>query len=179
MNKATQPDGLEPPATDPAPMTPAKGFLVLMALVVVIAAFLVLSHTIGVTETWAAFLFLLYWAGIDHADFGKLPAAIVGGVMGLLMVYLMQQAPLWLGTTTGGAVLLGAVLLLVYCQIMGWLPIAVNMMTMLYLTVGSAPVIQAAFQLPGTLAALALSVTYFAGLVWVGSQVQKMRSAKA
>ena len=154
-------------------LTPINGFLILMTLVVVIGAFLVLNHILGLTEVWAAFLFLLYWGGIDHAKMETLPACIIGAVLGLLLAASLRQLPLWLGNAAGFSVFLAAILILVYCQIMGWLKLAVNMMTMLFLTVGTIPLIQRGLKLSGTLISLAVGIAYFAGLVWAVQRLQK------
>ncbi|MBL0123010.1 MAG: hypothetical protein IPP88_09885 [Betaproteobacteria bacterium] len=121
-----------------AALSPRKGLLVLFGLVVVIGAFLWITHLLGITEVWVAFLFLLYWAGLNHAQMGMLPKAIVGAVVGLLIAYSLQQLPLRLGNA-GLAVFLAIILVLVYFQIVGWLTLAVNMSTMLFLTVATIP----------------------------------------
>lgn len=172
MNEATQSS-----SDTEVPMTPGKGLLVLAAVVVVIGAFLAFTHSLGIVEVWAAFLFLLYWTGIDHAAVDKLPACIVGAALGLLMGYLLKMLPAWLGDM-GGLVFVGAVLLLVYCQVMGWLTVAVNMVTMLYLTVTTIPPIQAGVDFSGAFLALAVGIAYFGSLVWGGHWWQKRAATK-
>lgn len=178
MNDATQ-TATAGSAPVEAEMTPGKGLLVLLAIVVVIGAFLALNHGLGITEVWAAFLFLLYWAGIEHAAVEKLPSCIVGAVLGLLMGYLMNRLPIWLGASTGGMVFLGLILLLIYCQVMGWLLVAVNMVTMLYLTVTTIPAIQSGVDFIGAFIALGIGVVFFGGLVLAGSWWQKRSAGKS
>lgn len=168
MSKATQASAITSGSTqEAAAMSPGKGLLILAAVVVVVGVFLALSHALGVGEVWAAFLFLLYWAGIEHAAIDKLGACIVGAALGLLMGYLLQTLPVVLGSA-GIVVFLGAVLLLVYLQIMGWALLAVNMMTMLFLTVTTIPAIQTNVNFTGAFLALAFGIAYFAGLVRAG-----------
>jgi hypothetical protein len=69
-----------------------------------------------------------------------------------------------------------AILTSVYCLIMGWWPIAVNNSTMLFLTVGTIPVVQAGAAFPKLFPALGIGVAYFAGLGWL-VQVLMQRSA--
>lgn len=157
------------------PMTPGKGLLVLLAIVVVIGAFLALNHFLGVHEVWAAFLFLLYWAGIEHVNFEKLLACAVGAALGLLMGYLLKMLPAWLGSA-GLWVFLGAILVLVYCQVMSWITVAVNMATMLFLTVTTIPAVQTGVDFADAATALALGIGFFGGLVWAGQSLQKRRS---
>jgi branched-subunit amino acid transport protein AzlD len=159
-----------------AAMPPAKGLLVLGGLVVVIGAFLWITHLLGITEVWVAFLFLLYWAGLDHAQMETLPKAIVGAAVGLLIAYSLQQLPLSMGNA-GLGVFLAIILVLVYFQIVGWLTLAVNMSTMLFLTVGTIPPIQAAFNFQALLMALGAGIIYFVGLVWLAMRLQKKAPA--
>ena len=179
MSNTTQTNAGQSATPGATAITPIKGFLILAGIVVAIGVFLVLNHLLGITEVWVAFLFLLYWAGIDHANMQTLPNCIVGAALGLLLAYALQQLPLSMGNAAGFSVFLGVILAVVYCQIMGWLLLAVNMATMLFLTVGTVPLIQASFNFSGALSALAAGATYFAGLVWVGQWLQRRQTVAA
>jgi hypothetical protein len=163
------------PATSAA-MTPGKGLLVLAAVVVLVGAFIALNHALGIAEFWVAFLFLLYWSSIEHMSFAKLPHCITGALVGLLFGYMLQTLPVVMGPI-GGLVFLIAILALIYCQVMGWLPVAVNMMTMLFLTVVTIPTVQTNANFGVLLAALGLGLAYFVGLLAVANFV-KQRMAK-
>src|SRR5262249_38395668 len=134
--------------------------------------FIGLTAMLGIKEFWSGFLFLTYWAGIEQMNFKKLPGCIVGALSGLLLAYLLFVLPTWLGAG-GIPVFLGLIVIVVYCQIMGWLAVAINMTTMLFLTVGTIPSVQAGVDFAGALAALILGVCYFAGLVWVGNVLRR------
>lgn len=41
-------------------MTPVKGLLVLLGIIIVVAGFIALNTALGIHEFWAGFLFLLY-----------------------------------------------------------------------------------------------------------------------
>lgn len=171
MNDAT----VAAPAAAPqsaSAMTPAKGLLVLLGVVVVVGGFIGLNAALGIKEFWGGFLFLLYWTGIEHGKFEKLPGLIVGSLFGLGLAYLLLALPLWLGEP-GGLVFLGLILVVVYCQIMGWLSLAVNMAAMLFLTVGTIPAVQGGADFAGALAALLLGIVYFGGLLWLAGRLQK------
>jgi len=88
----------------------------------------------------------------------------------------LQTLPVALGLL-GGVIFLVAVLVLIYCQLMGWFPIAVNMMTMLFLTAVTIPSVQESANFINLFAALALGLAYFVGLVAV-SNFLKQRMAK-
>lgn len=160
-------------------MTPLKGLLVLAGVVIVVAGFIALNGLLGVHEYWGGFLFLLYWAGLEHMEFRQLPHCIAGALVGLAMGWLMTALPGWFGETTGMLVFVGLVLVLIYCQVMSWAPIAINMVTMLYLTVCAIPAVQANVDLAHVLIALLLAIAYFAGLVGVATLFQQKKTAPA
>lgn len=169
-----------PPSSDttetPLPMTPVKGLLVLLGIIVVVAGFIALNIALGVHEFWAGFLFLLYWAGIEHVAWDKLIPCVVGAVVGLTMAWLLFALPGWFGET-GGYVFLGLILVLVYCQVMGWLSVAINLTTMLYLTAGTIPAVQEGVKFDQAFISLSLAFAYFIGLVWVGMKLMARRTA--
>ena len=173
MNDATQ--GHASAAAPATKLSPGVGLLVLVGLIVVIGAFLWLTHLMSITEVWVAFLFLLYWAGINHSSMAMLPACIFGAVFGLLLAYALQLLPQLMGNA-GLLVFLGLILAIVFCQIVGWLTLMINMSTMLFLTVGTIPPIQAGFQLTGMLMALAAGIVYFGGIIWLGTTWQASRA---
>lgn len=126
------------PAVPAARMSPGKGLLVLLAIIVGTAALLGLFHVTGVTAPYAGFLFLLYWAGLNHAAPELYLPSLIGGLVGIALAWGLTVLPLALGTGPGFAVALGLLLLAIYMLVMGWLPIAINNSTMLFLTVASA-----------------------------------------
>ena len=65
----------------------------------------------------------------------------------------------------------GLILVVVYIQILGKFTIAINLMTMLYLTVGTIPAIQQSASATGMASALALAILYFCGIVWGGKKL--------
>jgi len=143
-----------------------KGLLILFGVVVVVGAFIALTHFLGIADAWVAFLFLCYWAGIDHADFKKLPHCLVGAALGLTVAYLLHALPQTMGPAAG-----------IYCQIMGWFLVAVNMVTMIFLTVGTIPIVQTSSSYPGLMLALLVGSLYFPGIVWAGGRVLRKRAA--
>ena len=164
--------------TETAPITPLKGLLVLLGIIVVVGGFIALNSALGVHEFWAGFLFLLYWAGIEHVAWDKLAACVVGAVVGLTMAWLLFALPGWFGEA-GGFIFLGLILVLVYCQVMGWLPVAVNLTTMLFLTAGTIPAVQSGVNFAHAFIALGLAFVCFIGLVWVGTRLIARKTATA
>jgi hypothetical protein len=141
-----------------------------------------LTASLGIAVPWVGFMFLTYWAGIEQMNFEKLPAVAIGAAVGLLAAYGLQSLPHMMGTP-GFVIALVAVLGLVYCQIMGWVPVAANMPAMVMLTIAASPLIQTtqdpAHSFPAMFASLALGVVFFPGLVWIGGQVAQRMAKKA
>ncbi len=158
-----------------AALTPGKGLLVLAGVVVVVGAFIALNHVLGIADFWVAFLFLLYWSSFEKMSFAALPRCIVGALVGLLYGFMLQQLPVVMGPV-GGLVFLVAILVLVYFQLMGWFPVAVNMMTMLFLTVVTIPTLQGTANFGVLLSALALGLAYFVGLLAVSNFIKQRKA---
>lgn len=159
-------------------LTPVKGLVVLGGVFVVSAAFIALSHALGIVETWVGFLFLTYWGGIEQMKFEKVVNCIVGATVGLAFAYVAHALPLLIGTA-GVVLVIAAIVALVYCLIMGWFPVAVNVMAMLFLTVCTIPWIQVKADFFSLLVALALGVAYFVGLVALGGLLKQRSVGKA
>jgi hypothetical protein len=156
--------------------TPVKGLLIVGALVVVIGLFLALGYALGVAQLWAGFVFLLFW-GEQQFKFEKLSACVLGALSGLGVAYAAQLLPPALGPA-GLAPILGLILVMMYCAVMGWLAVAINTTCWAFLTIGMIPVIQAQVEFPGLFAALALGVIYFAGLAWLAQLFMQRAAAK-
>ena len=159
-----------------ARITPVTGLLVLAAIVVLVAIYLTLNYAMGLTESWAGFMFLVCWA-VSHMDLSKLADCAVGAFAGVLAAYAMQTLPPMLGPVAWVPILC-LILAMVYCQIMGWLTMIVNLTTMTFLTIASMPVVQAHVSFPNVFATLAFGVVYFAGLVVIGRWFMKHAAAK-
>jgi hypothetical protein len=149
-----------------ARMSPVQGLMVLAAVVIFVAIYLTLNHAMGLTESWSGFLFLVCWA-VSHMDLSKLADCAVGAFVGVLVAYALQRLPPVLGAVALVPILC-VILALVYCQIMGWFTVMVNLTTMTFLTIASMPLVQAHVSFPNLFATLAFGVAYFVGLVLIG-----------
>ncbi|MGB9331461.1 MAG: hypothetical protein WCB10_11900 [Steroidobacteraceae bacterium] len=159
-----------------AGITPVKGLLVLAAIVVVVAMYLTLNYAMGLTESWAGFIFLVCWA-VSQMDLSELASCAVGAFAGVLVGYAIQTLPPVLGPAALAPILC-LILAMVYCQIMGRLKLIVNLTTMTFLTIASMPLVQAHVSFPNVFATLAFGVIYFAGLVAMGRWFVKRAAAK-
>ena len=156
-------------AADQTPPTPAKGFLILAIMVVLIAAYLGIIHAAGNETAYAGFAFLLYWAGIDHMNLQRFVPVLVGSLFGLSVAYAMHAMPAAFGPVGMGAVMI-IVLTMIYCQIMGWLTTLINMATMLFLTIGTIPALQAEDKYDHMAIAVLLAAGFSGGLVLLASK---------
>jgi hypothetical protein len=176
MNQSAPTAGQGNSAQANAQMSPVKGLLVLAAVAVFVATYLMLNHAMGLTESWSGFLFLVCWA-VSHMDLSKLTDCAVGAFVGVLTAYALQRLPPLLGVVAF-VPLLCVILAMVYCQIMGWLTVMVNLTTMTFLTIASMPLVQAHVSFPNLFATLAFGVAYFAGLVLIGRWFTQHASAQ-
>lgn len=163
--------------TAAAGLSPLMGLLVVLAIAAVVVIFLLLSNALGIAEFWAGFLFLFFWAGIEQMRFERLNPSVVGATVGLLAAFALNQLPQLLGTG-GMALALAGIVLLVYCQVMGWLTLAVNNATMLFLTVATVPHLQAHGHFSQMFAGLFVGVIFFGGLLWTAFRVGAWLAAR-
>src|SRR5258708_1295057 len=87
---ATQLDPIEGTAQASPKLAPAKGLLILGAVAVVMGLFLALNYALGITQTWVAFIFTLFW-GSEKLKFDKLFACVLGALTGLVVAYALQE----------------------------------------------------------------------------------------
>lgn len=156
--------------------TPFKGLLIWSAVVIVVGAFIAMTSALGIKNAWAGFLFLFYWGGIDQVQVNRLLPNMVGALTGLAISYLLWLLPAQLGGI-GVAICLGIIGLSIYCLIMDWLPVAINLMTMLFLTVATVPQIQAGFDVADLFMSLTLGVVFFGSLAWIGVLLERRKLA--
>jgi hypothetical protein len=156
-----------------------KALGLLMATVLLIGGYIVLGAFLGNTELYAGFTFLLCWMVIEHGKLERLPHSIVGAAVGLALGYAMQMLLAGPLGTTGGYVFGALVLVVLYCQFMGWLRLLVNMTTMTFLLVVTIPHVQAHADFRNTAVGLALGVVYFGLILGIFARVSAKRSAAA
>ena len=140
----TPPTQTAAPSVAAAPPGPVAGLVVLLIVLVLIVAWIVLGTQVlhlQDTSLVGGFMMLWYWANNEQLEFGRLPAAIIGAVVGIgLSWFLVYGAVHYGGTGLTGAVLLLIVAL--YLDIIKAVPLVVNTATMLYVTLAAAPLVQ-------------------------------------
>jgi hypothetical protein len=161
-----------PAPTEVAPVvTPLKGGLILIAVVILVAGFLALARFAGVTSIFPGSVFALLWGAVYRSSFKELPQVIAGSLFGLALGYIYQVAPLYL-PKYGMAIALVAIIFAVYCLIVGWLPIVINSSAMLFLTLGTIPEVQARENFGEMALSVLLAVVYLGGLAYLLARAQ-------
>jgi hypothetical protein len=109
---------IEPTQAPSAHPTYIQGLGILLALVILIAIFLVITHALTLdTQVYAGFLFLLYWAGLMHGDRKAFPAALAGSLTGIAIGWCVHMQPLLLPGAVGGVLLALIILAAIYLLI--------------------------------------------------------------
>lgn len=130
-----------PQAAEAAP-SPVVGLGIVAIVVVGIIGWAILgSMIVDELSLFGGFLMLWHYANIEHLDIKRLPAALLGAVVGLVLawqvVYLTQ-----LFGSTGMIIGLLVMVAAIYLQVINALPLLFNASAMLFLTVAAAPLIQ-------------------------------------
>lgn len=162
-----------------AKMSPGKALLVLLAVIVVIGIYIAIATILNLTEMWAGFLFLLYWSLMEEAKPERLTPSIIGAFVGMGTASMMALLPPLLGMGPGMAVFGVTVLVLVYAIIIGWAPVAVNAATMLFLTVGTVPHLEANANYGQIFLGIIAGIVYFGGLALIAATVTRKKAAPA
>ena len=131
-----------PTAEIAAPPGPVAGLAILAIVIVLIVAWIAIgSLFLEPASLVGGFLMLWYWANNEQLQLKRLPAAIIGAVVGIALGWALLHGALHYGTAglIGGVVLL---VLALYLDIIKAVPLVVNTSTMLYVTIAAAPLVQ-------------------------------------
>ena len=130
------------PAEVAPPPGPVAGLVILgIVLALIIAWIFIGTRFMADTSLVGGFMMLWYWANNEQLEIKRLPAAIIGAVVGIgLAWFLVFGAVHYGGLGLGAAVLL--LILALYLDIIKAAPMIVNTSTMLYVTLAAAPLVQ-------------------------------------
>ena len=133
-----------PPAeaqTAPPPGLLAGLAITAIVLVLIIAWIALALQFMADTSLVGGFLLLWYWANNEQLEISRLPAAIIGAVVGIGLGWFLVYG----ATHYGGAGMAASLVLLVlalYLDVIKALPMVVNTSTMLFVTLAAAPLVQ-------------------------------------
>lgn len=160
-------------------LSAGKAFVVLVAVIAVLATFLLLGAVMGLTEMWPAFILLLCWSFLEDLSVTALPRVVLGALLGIAVAAVMGVGPQAFGASWGAALGIVAVLVLVYAFILGKVRMLVNPTTMVFLTVLTIPHVQGGAALSAILAGFAWGVVYFGTIGWVLARLKKQSTSPA
>jgi hypothetical protein len=149
----------------------------LAATVVLVAVYIILFAVLHNPELYAGFLFLACWTLIDQGKLERLPHAIGGSAVGLALGYAMHVLMAGSLGATGGYIFGGLVLIVLYCQFVGWLSLFVNATTMMFLAVVTIPHVQTYGNFKNTAIGLGIGIIYFGLILGVASRITNKPSA--
>jgi hypothetical protein len=132
-----------PASAEEAPPPGKLAALAILAIVIVliVAWIAIATQFIADTSLVGGFLLLWYWAIVEKLETARLPATIIGAVVGIALAWFL----VWGAANYGGAGLGAALLLLLltlYLDILKAVPLAINAATTLFLTLAAAPLVQ-------------------------------------
>ncbi|MFM2301789.1 MAG: hypothetical protein RLZZ84_1525 [Pseudomonadota bacterium] len=129
-----------------AEVAPAPGPLVGLGILVIVLVAIVAWAMIGGrllsdVSLFGGFLMLWYWANVEQLSVARLPAALIGALVGIGLAWGLLYGVVNYG---GTGLLVGLLLLIValYLDIIKAAPLFVNASTMLYVTIAAAPLVQ-------------------------------------
>ena len=166
------------PASSVPALSSVQALILIPVVLVVVAIFMAASAAACSAEFFVGFLFLLYWAGLEHADFKALPGAILGSLFGLILTLLLNVLTGRFGEVNGALGFLVLFLPVMFCQFRVLFPTVVNTAMVLQLMAGAISQVQAHADFRGMFINLAVAVVYFGSLGWVVSKVRARLEAK-
>ena len=156
--------------TDPRP-TIVNTFLTLLAVAIVIAAYIVLGDKLGFHELYAGYFFAFYWIGVRGGNIAELPSIVVGAFVGLALSFALRQLIASLGLPSGPLIFLCMLVTSVFFFLRQQLKILFNDATMLFLTLGTMVHVQAHADFRNLFESLAMGVVFFCGVFLLAQQL--------
>ncbi|WP_374528672.1 hypothetical protein [Novosphingobium sp.] len=124
-----------------SPPGPIVGLGILVIVVAAIIGWVVVGgHYLSEISLFGGFLMLWYWANVEQLSIKRLPAALIGALVGIGLAWLLFKGTVILGDK-GGLIGLVVLILALYLDILKAVPLLINASTMLYVTVAAAPLV--------------------------------------
>jgi hypothetical protein len=156
-------------------MTLSQGVQLYLLVFAAVVAWIFICSKFFPTTAYAGFLFLWYWATVEKAAFNRLPASLIGALVGAAMAWFIFFMTSTYGIPNG--LILGVLpaAVSVFVVIMNWLPLAINGSTMLFLTVLGAPLLLPKTNYPEFGGSVIVGALFFGGVVYAATQFVRMR----
>jgi hypothetical protein len=151
--------------------------LMIVALVPVVAGFILIATLLGVNAMYMGFLFATYWGGLRMLTLPELPASFCGALTGITLAWMLHALPAGLGQA-GLLLSLAAMVLSLYLLICQQAQLFLNPAFLVFLTVATIPALSEGGDYPGMIAGLALGAAYSGGLVLLIARVKDLRRSR-
>lgn len=168
---------IEPPPSHARPSVIAT-LLLIVGAVGFMAIFFGLYWLLGVGMVWPGLLFLVYWAAIQRQDFAEYVPAVLGGLAGIVLGWLLIGLPPLIGLA-GSVVSLGILAAVLFCFMRGHARLVVNNALMLYLTVSTIANFNLAATAPEMVKSLLLGAAYMGGVAGIVHLITTRRAGRA
>ncbi|WP_374587908.1 hypothetical protein [Novosphingobium sp.] len=132
-------DSTSAPAAAPGALA---GLGIVAVVVVAIVAWVVIGTALFTDLTlFGGFLLLWHWANLEQLEIRRMPATILGALVGIGLAWQVVYLTSTMGNT---GLILGLLIMIagIYLQVINVLPLLFNPTAMLFLTVAAAPLIQ-------------------------------------
>lgn len=168
--------------TAPAPAMPRPTIPAGLGMVVAIFALSSLWVGIGggilhLHSFFASFVFLWYWGVMDRMALARLPANLLGALVGVALAWQLAYLSAHYGTQ-GLAAGVAIIAVAVFIQFMNWAPFAVNLCGMLFLAILTAPQFMGHPDFIDVGETIVAGALYAAVLVFVGTGVMNIMAKR-
>jgi len=170
---------LKSPEFPPSPPPPLPGLGVATVVALAIVGWVAVGGAfLSESALFAGFMVLWYWAKVEHLVMKRLPATVLGALVGSCLSWAMNACAIRYG---GGGFAFGLLLLFVaiYLDVIQVLPLWFNASTMLFSIVSAAPLIQFKIDWVELCLAVAGGGVFFgafvAGVFWLSAKLSRGR----
>jgi hypothetical protein len=126
----------------PPPPTPLAGLGVTAVVISAIFAWVALGSTfLSEPSLFGGFMMLWYWGKVEHLSMSRLPATVLGALVGIGIAWVMFYCASNYGPA-GFAFGLFVLIVAIYLDVIQVFPMFVNASTMLLSIVAAAPLVQ-------------------------------------
>lgn len=126
-------------ATDGETLSPGKGAVVTLIVVVVLIAYLALANVVGVTQPNAGFIHIFYWTALAQSAPNRWLPSVLGCFAGLGFGWALLNVPVLVPGAAGMVVILLMLITAIWLHMTKLIPLVANDAFMLMLTIAAFP----------------------------------------
>ena len=170
------------PTEHSQPLAPGRGFLVMMALVVLLAGFIGLTVVLHIMAIFAGSFFLFFWLGVEKAAPAAFIPTLVGALGGIAngsLLHASLATALGVNPALAALVGLGVLMLAVYMLLIHKVPMLFNQAYMLFVTMAAIPLLSDTAIFVSMVECVFLSAAYFGGIFWIFRRIGARRDLNA